>query len=229
MQVFVRCSLKSREMFSRRKGWDVLLDIQLSFHPPLVKNPEPDWLADHVGDHFDALRLFHEACWAWASFQAQRKQPYASVRWGHTIASKADLYDYAIDCRRQALLNGFFLLTAEQLDELASLPDLSANQEEIPQHFLAQEELNELLRVEFAIQKKRACEDGNRYTPTSFLTDLPRIFRGYYSAQRLRPQPVMIPTPFAFKRFDPTKIPALPCRLCEKPVFISYAPCFSSF
>ncbi len=103
----------------------MVLDIQLSFHPPLVKNPEPDWLADRAGEHFDALRLFHEACWAWASFQTQRSQPYTSVRWGNTIASKADLYDYAIDCRRQALLNGFFLLTIEQLDELASLPDLS--------------------------------------------------------------------------------------------------------
>ena len=79
-------------------------------------------------------------------------------------------------------------------------------------HVQDQEELNELLRVEFAIQKKRAREDGNRYTPTTFLTDLPRIFRGYYSAQRVRPQPLAISAPFAFKRFDPAKIPTLPRR-----------------
>jgi hypothetical protein len=112
-------------------------DISLTYQGPLVKNPEPDWLADRSGKHFEALRLFHEACWAWVSFESQRTQPFASVRWGSTIASKADLYDYALDCRRQALLTGFFLLTAEQLDELATLTPVTSNQQIILDHFIA--------------------------------------------------------------------------------------------
>jgi len=79
-------------------------------------------------------------------------------------------------------------------------------------HHEDQAELDELLCIEYVVQKKRAHRDGNGYTPAAFLTELPRILRGYYAARRVRPQPIMIPSPFAFKRFDPSKIPAMPRR-----------------
>lgn len=111
--------------------------ITLTYQAPVVRNPEPDWLADCPGEHFEALRLFHEACWAWAGYQSQRARPLASVRWGTSIANRGDLFDYAIDCRRQALLKGFFLLTTEQLDELTNLRDLDVNQRQIATCFVA--------------------------------------------------------------------------------------------
>jgi hypothetical protein len=126
----------------------VFSDLALAFQPPLVKNPEPAWLAEHEGEHIAALRLFHEACWAWTSFCWQRKYiamlqgntrttELASVRWGTTVAGLGNLFEYAIACRKQSLLTAFFLVTTEQLEEIADVKNLSSNQQQIVDLFLS--------------------------------------------------------------------------------------------
>jgi len=77
-------------------------------------------------------------------------------------------------------------------------------------HAEDQEMLDDLVRIEYVVQKKRARRDGDEFTPTTFLTELPRKMRGYCSARRVRPQTTTIPGPFPFKRFDPSMIPDSP-------------------
>jgi hypothetical protein len=66
------------------------------------------------GPHYQTLRLYFEGCEAMAAYQRGDR------RW-HSYMSRADILDRALKCRRLALTDGFFDLTAEQLGELADL------------------------------------------------------------------------------------------------------------
>jgi hypothetical protein len=104
---------------------------------PLVANPHPNWLADRRGDHFVALRLFAEACWARVGLHTQHHVPPVAVSWGERIQGRADLFEYCIEQRRRPLLMGFFELDETQLAELATLNELNPAQRMIRDEFLA--------------------------------------------------------------------------------------------
>ena len=113
-----------------------MLSVGLTYTSPLVAHPEPHWLDGHYGIHFEALKLFTEACWAWEGFCSQRHFPPTAARWDTRIHDRSTLFDYALARRKKALKLGFFELTAGQLEELLELPHLDANQTRIRDQFV---------------------------------------------------------------------------------------------
>lgn len=77
-------------------------------------------------------------------------------------------------------------------------------------HPARQDELEELLHIEFVVQKKHARKANRSYDAASFLTDLPHIFRDVYTAQPMQDLAPHIPARFTFQRLDPATIPVLP-------------------
>jgi hypothetical protein len=77
-------------------------------------------------------------------------------------------------------------------------------------HSTQQDELEELLHIEYVVQQKHARQTNRAYDAAAFIADLPRIFGDYYTAEPLQPTPTRIPARFAFQRFDPATIPATP-------------------
>lgn len=77
-------------------------------------------------------------------------------------------------------------------------------------HPARQDELEELLHIEFVMQKKHARQANRMYDAATFIADLPQIFCDYYMAQPMQSTSTRIPARFAFQRFDPATIPATP-------------------
>jgi hypothetical protein len=73
-----------------------------------------------------------------------------------------------------------------------------------------QDEFEEFMMVEFACQKKKANKVGDPYTEAQFLTELPAVLRGYYSAERIYQPQIAIPERLPFKPFDRNLIPSKP-------------------
>ena len=116
-----------------------VLNLPLTYHAPLLTNPDPNWLIERIGEHFAALRVFQEACWAWAGLQSQQGRKPDDYRWQAPKKGyhrKYLLFDYALHRRQQALKIGFFRLTAKQLEELLDLADLTPNQALIRDRFV---------------------------------------------------------------------------------------------
>ncbi len=116
-----------------------MLELPLTYHAPLITNPDPAWLIERNGEHFAVLRVFQEACWAWAGFQSQRGRKPDEYRWHapkKNYHRKYLLFDYALRLRGQALKAGFFRLTTEHLEEILALPDLTSNQTLIRDRFV---------------------------------------------------------------------------------------------
>jgi hypothetical protein len=77
-------------------------------------------------------------------------------------------------------------------------------------HPAQQDDLEELLHIEYIVQQKHARQANRAYDAATFIADLPHIFGDYYTAQPLQSTPTRIPARFAFQRFDPATIPAMP-------------------
>lgn len=89
---------------------------------------------------------------------------------------------------------------------------LDAKGQLLTQSFSSQRqiELDELVRVEYIVQKKHAHEKGQVYDMAQFLADLPRHFRTAYTAQRVPANSLALAAPFEYQRFDIATIPAAP-------------------
>ena len=113
------------------------MDVHLLFPGIMTQNPDEDWLTGYDGPHIDAFANFVEACWMYAAYASQRPKRVPQIQWHEVGVPKPEFFDALIDRRKEALLTGFFVLTPDQINALAALPVVNANQERIRDRYVA--------------------------------------------------------------------------------------------